>query len=158
MSAQSYYNEWIDFSKTYYKFKVGSTGLYRINTVDLSALGLASEPAENFQLWRNGKQVALFTSAPTGPLGSGGYIEFWGERNDGVTDKDLYFQANYQLSNQESLITDTASFFLTASAGNNARFASTANNVTGNTLAPEPYFMYVARHNFKDRIHPGKAS
>ncbi len=157
VSAQSYYNEWIDFSKTYYKFKVGSTGLYRINTADLSSLGLANEPAENFQIWRNGKQVSLFTTTASGPLGSAGYIEFWGERNDGVTDKDLYRQADYQLSDQESLITDTASFFLTAAIGTNARFASAANNVAGNTLAAEPFFIYAARRNFKDRIHPGKA-
>ena len=156
-TAQSYYNEWIDYNKTYYKFKVGSTGLYRINTGELSALGLANEPAQNFQVWRNGKQVTLYTSVPTGPLGAGGYIEFWGERNDGVTDKDLYRQADYQLSNQESLITDTASFFLTAASGANARYANVANDVTGNTLPAEPYFIYAARKNFKDRIHRGKA-
>ena len=156
-SGQSYYNEWIDFSKTYYKFKVGSTGLYRINVTDLTALGLGSEPVQNFQLWRNGKQVTLFTSSPTGPLGAGGYIEFWGERNDGVTDIDLYRVPGYQLSDQLSLITDTASFFLTAAVGSNSRFATTANNVTGNTLPAEPYFMYAARYNFRDRIHRGRA-
>ncbi len=28
--AQVYNNEWIDYSKTYYKFKVGSDGVYRL--------------------------------------------------------------------------------------------------------------------------------
>ena len=28
--AQPYNNEWIDYSKTYYKFKVTANGLYRI--------------------------------------------------------------------------------------------------------------------------------
>ena len=74
--GQAYYNEWIDYNKTYYKFKVGSTGLYRISLNDLNAIGLANEPAQNFQLWRNGKQVALYTSTATGPLPGGGYIEF----------------------------------------------------------------------------------
>jgi hypothetical protein len=113
--SQSMYNDWINYNLTYYKFKIGSTGLYRINVADLAAIGLANEPAENFQLWRNGKQVTLFTSQPTGALGTGGYIEFWGERNDGVTDKDLYRRPEYQISDQESLLTDTASFFLAAS-------------------------------------------
>ncbi len=155
--AQSYYNEWIDFNKTYYKFKIGSTGLYRINVADLTSLGLANEPAQNFQIWRNGKQVVLYTSTQSGPLGTNGYIEFWGEKNDGVTDLDLYRLPQYQLSTQESLITDTASFFLTAVTGNNARYIPESNVVAGNTLPAEPYFMYSARKNFKERIHRGRA-
>ena len=48
--AQVYNNEWIDYSKTYYKFKVGKTGLYRISQSVLSGAGWGSTPAENFQL------------------------------------------------------------------------------------------------------------
>ena len=156
--GQSYYNEWIDYNKTYYKFKVGSTGLYRITPAELNSIGLGNEAAQNFQLWRNGKEVALYTSVATGALGTNGYIEFWGEKNDGVTDKDLYRSPDWQLSDKESLLTDTAAFFLTVNpAGNNLRFAATANNVSGNTLAAEPYFIYSLRHNFKDRIHKGRA-
>jgi hypothetical protein len=156
--SQSYYNEWIDYNKTYYKFTVGSAGLYRINNLDLNAIGLANEPAQNFQLWRNGKEVPLYTSALTGPVGANGYIEFWGEKNDGVTDRDLYRIPSNQLSNKESLLTDTAAFFLTVNpAANNLRFIATANNTTGNTLAAEPWFIYSARNNFKDRINKGIA-
>src|SRR5438309_606523 len=124
--SQSYYNEWIDYSKTYYKFKVGSTGLYRINTSDLTRIGLASVPAQNFQLWRNGKEVALYSSTASGVLGANDYLEFWGEKNDGVNDKDLYRNPVNQLSDKESLLTDTAAFFLTVnSAGTNLRFVQT---------------------------------
>lgn len=156
--SQSYYNEWIDYNKTYYKFKVGSTGLYRINNNDLNAIGLANEPAQNFQLWRNGKQVPLYTSASAGPIGANGYIEFWGEKNDGVTDRDLYRIPSNQLSDKKSLLTDTAAFFLTVDpAGNNLRFSTTANNVSGNTLTAEPWFMYPARNNFTNQINKGIA-
>ena len=34
--AQVYNNEWIDYSKTYYKFRVGVTGIYRINSSALA--------------------------------------------------------------------------------------------------------------------------
>ena len=156
--SQSYYNEWIDYSKTYYKFKVGSTGLYRINTADLTRIGLASVPAQNFQLWRNGKEVALYSSTASGVLGASDYLEFWGERNDGVNDKDLYRNPANQLSDKESLLTDTAAFFLTVNTtGTNLRFVQTANNVAGNTLPAEPWFIYSARNNFKDRINNGIA-
>ena len=51
--AQIYNNEWIDFTKTYYKFKVGKTGLYRISQPTLATAGLGSAAAQDFQLWRN---------------------------------------------------------------------------------------------------------
>jgi hypothetical protein len=156
--SQSYNNEWIDYNKTYYKFKVGATGLYRIYTTDLAAIGLSNESAQNFQLWRNGKQVPLYTTTQTGPLGANGYIEFWGEKNDGIPDRALYKNPNNQLSASESLLTDTASFFLTVNAsGNNLRFTPTANNVAGNTRPAEPYFMYTLRQSYKDRINRGRA-
>ncbi|WP_018616316.1 C25 family cysteine peptidase [Segetibacter koreensis] len=156
--CQSYYNEWIDYNKTYYKFKVGSTGLYRINSSDLNTIGLANEAAQSFQLWRNGKEVPLYTSAVSGALGVEGYLEFWGEKNDGVPDRDLYKIEANQLSDRESLLTDTAAFFLTINpAGNNLRFLATANNVAGNTIPAEPWFMFSARNNFKNRINRGMA-
>lgn len=69
-------NSWIDYSKTYYKFKVVKSGLYRISQPALSSIGLGSTPAEQFQLWRNGEQVRLYTSAATGILGSGDSLNF----------------------------------------------------------------------------------
>src|ERR1700750_23478 len=79
--SQVYNNEWIDYNKTYYKFKVGTTGLYRISQSVLNGIGLGSTPAQYFQLWRNGEEVPLYTSVSTGPLGASDYIEFWGLRN-----------------------------------------------------------------------------
>src|SRR4026207_424362 len=78
-----YNNEWIDYSKTHYKFYVGKTGLYRISQTTLASNGIGSIPAEQFQLWRNGRQVPIYTSVPSGPLSGSDFIEFWGERNDG---------------------------------------------------------------------------
>src|SRR4051794_41100233 len=96
--GQSYYNEWIDFNKTYYKFRVGSTGIYRIYATDLVETGWGEAPAKDFQLWRNGKEVSLYCSTGSGPLGASGFIEFWGEKNDGVPDRDLYRNQVNQLS------------------------------------------------------------
>ena len=127
--AQQYYNEWIDYSKTYYKFKIATTGLYRINQNNLPA-ALQIVPAEQFQLWRNGKEIAVYTSVATGVLPANGYIEFWGEKNDGLPDRNLYKDPNNQLSTDLSLETDTAAYFLTINAGNNLRITDDANNVS----------------------------
>ncbi len=140
--CQQFNNSWIDYNKTYYKFKIGSSGLYRIPGMLLQSIGLENIPAEQFQLWRNGEEIRLFTSTAAGPVTGAGFIEFYGEMNDGKKDKRLYLQPDYQLSDKWSLETDTAAFFLTVNpAGPNLRFASTVNNVSGNTLDPEPFFM-----------------
>ena len=76
-----YNNEWIDYNKTYFKFKVGVNGLYRINNTLLQSAGLGSIPVENFQVWRNGAQVPLYTSIPSGVMGAADYIEFYGQMN-----------------------------------------------------------------------------
>lgn len=153
-----YNNEWIDYNKTYYKFPVGKDGLYRVTQPALQSIGLDNTPAEYFQLWRNGIQVPLYTSVASGALGAGGYMEFWGEMNDGKPDTKLYRNINDQLSDKWSLETDTASFFLTVNpSGGNLRMVNEANNVAGNTLAPEPYFMYTYGKYFKNKINPGNA-
>ncbi|MDX1955712.1 MAG: C25 family cysteine peptidase [Chitinophagaceae bacterium] len=157
VQGQTYNNEWIDYNKTYYKFSVGTTGLHRISQATLNSLGIAGTPAEQFQLWRNGKQVPIYTSTATGPLASGGYIEFWGLRNDGYPDRELYRNQDYKLIDKHSMITDTVAFFLTINpnTAQNLRLVTTANNVAGNVLPAEPYFMYTEGKYCHDYINPG---
>ena len=73
--AQLYNNEWIDYNKTYYKFKVGTSGLYRINQSALASIGLVNINADYFQIWRQGKEVPLYTTVQGAPLGPGDFIE-----------------------------------------------------------------------------------
>ncbi len=157
-NAQTYSNNWIDYNKTYYKFNVGSNGLYHISQSMLTSLGLANIPAEQFQLWRNGEQEPIYTSATSGSLPANGFIEFWGKMNDGKIDTKLYYLPDYQLSDHYSLQTDTVAYFLTVNpAGNNLRFTNNPNNVSGTTLNPEPYFMNVRGNYFNTKINPGYA-
>ena len=157
-AAQTYSNSWIDYSKTYYKFKVATNGLYHISQSTLNSIGLGNIPAEQFQLWRNGQEVALYTSSPTGPLPSGGFIEFWGMMNDGKIDTKLYRVADFQLTDHTSLQTDTAAYFLTVNAATNLRYLDAPNNVSTNTLTPEPYFMNKKANYFKTQLSPGYAA
>ncbi|HEV8503957.1 MAG TPA: hypothetical protein VGQ53_01110, partial [Chitinophagaceae bacterium] len=60
--AQPYNNEWIDFSKTYYKFKVTADGLYRIPVSALVSVGLNNTDPKDLQLFRNGVEVPIYTS------------------------------------------------------------------------------------------------
>ena len=150
-------NSWIDYSKTYYKFKVGQSGVYRINQPSLSSLGLGNVTSEQFQLWRNGVEVSLYTSQPSGSiLSPSDYIEFLGEKNDGSPDKNLYIDPSYQLSDNFSLFSDTASYFLTVNPGaNNLRVNFINNNVAGSSLSPELYFMCKIRTAYKNMYNRG---
>lgn len=153
-----YNNEWIDYSKTYYKFKVGATGVFRITQSVLSGIGLASTPAEHFQLWRNGKQVPIYTSVATGAFSPSDYIEFWGERNDGFPDSELYLVDSFHMNRKHSLQTDTAAFFLTVNtnAGQNSRLVTTPFDLSSNTLPAETHFMYTTGTYFRNLINPGR--
>ena len=159
LMAQSYNNEWIDYSKTYYKFKVGATGLYRISQSVLAGAGLGSVPAQNFQLFRNGQEVPVYTTVASGPLGGSDYIEFWGQMNDGAPDQPLYRNPIYQHTKHWSLETDTAVYFLTVNpAGTALRLNPVSNDVAGSSLTPEPYFLHKAGTYFKSpQVNPGFA-
>ncbi|HUR67503.1 MAG TPA: C25 family cysteine peptidase [Chitinophagaceae bacterium] len=156
-SAQSYNNEWIDYSKTYYKIKVLNTGIYRIAQSVLATAGLGSIPAEHFQLWRNGQQIPIYTSVQTGTMGSSDYIEFWGEMNDGTTDKELYRIQDHQLNNKWSLESDTSIYFLTVNPGSNFRLTPTTNALPS-PLAPEPFFIHTVGKYYRERFHFGYAA
>ncbi len=167
--AQLYRNEWIDYSKTYYKFKLGTAfgsdafgdakkkGLCRISQANLSAAGIATANAEYIQLWRNGEQVPIYTSVQTGALSGTDYVEFWGEINDGKLDADLYRDPEFQLSDYWSLQTDTAHYFLTinTNTAQNKRLVPTANTIVGNTLSATDFFNYTVQRSFRRRIQAG---
>jgi len=155
--SQALYNEWIDYSKTYYKFKVAATGLYRIPQTALSTIGLGSTPAEQFQLWRNGQQVPIYTSIQTGPMGSSDYIEFWGEMNDGKPDKDLYRIQDHQINDKWSLESDTVIYFLTTNAGTNFRLTPASNGLP-TAMTPDPFFLYTTGTYYREKYHLGYAA
>lgn len=156
--SQAYNNEWINYTRTYYKFKVGATGLYRISQPTLTSIGIGGTPAEQFQLWRNGKEVPVYTTVQTGVMGAADYIEFWGEMNDGKPDSVLYRNATHQLNNKWSLETDTVSFFLTVNpTSTNLRLAPAANNLPA-AIPAEPYFITTVGKYYKDKLNSGYAA
>ena len=150
-------NSWIDYGKTYYKFRIANDTLCRIPQSVLSAAGLAAVNADNFQLWRNGKEVRLFTSVTNSIIPAGGYIEFFGQQNDGLADKQLYRNADFQLSDRYSLETDTVSYFLTVNPnGNNLRYNTIINTAPSNAT-PDAYYMRSVDYHYKVQINRGEA-
>ena len=156
--AQPYNNEWIDFSKTYYKFKVTTDGLYRIPESVLAGAGLSAADAKDFQLFRNGVEIPLYTSVASGQFSATDYIEFWGQMNDGQADKPLYRNPAYQHTQKWSLQSDTSVYFLTVNPGfSTFRYNPQVNDTSTNVLPVDPYFMYTTGTYYKTQINPGQA-
>ncbi|MBP7184471.1 MAG: hypothetical protein KBA06_03105, partial [Saprospiraceae bacterium] len=59
-----YGNEWINYSQQYYKIKVDKDGIYRISgeTLAQAQIPIASIPSNQWQLFKNGKEVPIFVS------------------------------------------------------------------------------------------------
>ena len=145
-------NEWIDYSKTYYKIKVAEEGIFRVSKTALDAAGIGGADAAHFQLWINGTEIPLYTSSATGPLPSNGYIEFYGEKNNGALDRTLYRTSTDYISGNNSLFTDTAVYFLTINTVSaNKRYQNIANNLSSALPTPAANIWKKLRHNYINR-------
>lgn len=154
-SPTPYGNEWIDYNKTYYKLKVVNTGLHRLSHGFLDSLGLAGTNPQHFQLFRRGKEVAIHVAGEAdGRLDREDFIEFYGERNDGRLDQDLYKNPAHQPHQLYSLYTDTAAYFLTVNPTGGKRMQEVNPSPAGKT--PEPYHLHKATQFFVDRYYFGE--
>ncbi|RZK29963.1 MAG: hypothetical protein EOO63_07885, partial [Hymenobacter sp.] len=81
--AQSgpYGNEWIAAGQPYYKIKVWRDGIYRLDYNYLRSLNAAGVAPTQFQLWRRGKEVAMYQAGNQATLDATSYLEFYGQRN-----------------------------------------------------------------------------
>ncbi|WP_447640967.1 MULTISPECIES: putative type IX secretion system sortase PorU2 [Chitinophagaceae] len=158
--AQTYNNEWIDYSKTYYKFKLAKSWLYRISGETIQSLGLAATPGSQLQLWRNGEVVPIYVSSSdvTAPMTSTDYIEFWGKRNDGKPDLPLYKNSADQLDNYYSLETDSATFFLTVNTDISAnKHYQTVSSTIPSGATAAAYCWGIREYHGHNMVNPGKA-
>lgn len=107
LCAQSQYaNEWIRFNQQYVKVPVAKNGIYRISLDDLEAAGLPLNDLNRIQLFHRGTQVAR-------RIVPGQYIEFYGRKNDGISDAPLY-KPSAQSNTHYNLFSDTTAYFLTS--------------------------------------------
>lgn len=114
LSNAQFGNEWIEEDKSYYKIKVAEDGLYRVTASELASAGV---PVSNiatgrYQLFHLGNEVSIQVFDENGD-GRLDYFDFYGEKNDGRLDTELYVTPEAQSHTYYSLFTDTASYFLT---------------------------------------------
>ncbi len=140
--AQVVGNEWINFSNTYYKFKIGKAGIYRIPKAQLDAIGMGSVEGSKFAIFREGQEVPIYITSGTAALGATDFIEFYGEGANGKMDTELYTNPSFQPSDKYSLISDTAFYFITYDDGVHQRILNVENTIPSPAPTPEPYFWF----------------
>jgi hypothetical protein len=154
-AQEVYGNEWINYSQTYYKINVVKTGLHRLSYGFLDSLGLRGVNPQHLQLFRRGKETAIYIAGEAdGRLDTQDYVEFYGERNDGAMDRELYKNPAHQVHQFVSLYTDTAAYFLTVNPAGGKRIREANPTVEGRI--PEPYHLQKAYHINSDRFNYGK--
>lgn len=153
-----YHNEWIDYNKTYWKFKAGTEGIFRIDKTSLDAAGVPAANGADYLLYRDGKEVAVFVTN-NGAFSGSDYIEFYATGNDGQLDKELYLAADKYTNDNISLFNDTACYFLTIdNSKSHLRYTAVKTPVPVPAPLPSRYCWSTVMANGTVNFLPGKTT
>src|SRR5574337_791718 len=145
--AQPFGNEWIVYSEKSLKIRVVNDGIYRIDSTTLAtsiqqvggSLGMIDP--RNLQLFHNGQEEYIYVEGESdGVFNGSDFLEFYGKRNDGAMDAELYGGSQNQLNPYYSLYNDTAIYFLTWNSSISNRRLVNPNDTTFSAYATAPYF------------------
>lgn len=148
IKAQSYGNEWINYSQQYFKFPIAKEGIYRIDSLTLSTrFNLSTLNPKNLQLFIKGKEKHLFISGEAdNKINIGDYVEFYASTDMGDVDSLIYRGINYLPNPYAPLFNDTLYGFITVNnLTNNKRYTlesdtTAANYPLGNYFYSEKIF------------------
>ncbi len=141
-SAQTYGNEWINYSQQYYTFKIVQSGIHRINYDDLAAaaIPLSTFSHENIQIFGREAEVPIWVETNgDGSFDPGDYILFHADKNDGWIDSSLYVEPDKIGNPGFNLFNDTILYFFTwNNSTSNLRF-ELETDIDFNSYTPIPY-------------------
>jgi hypothetical protein len=117
LRAQDFGNEWINHSQDYFKIKIAEDGIYRLSYTYLKQEGfpVSSAKPNGVQLFYRGKEVPIYFHDNNSDqvFGLGDFIEFFGRKNDGQLDTELYDDPSSQAHTLTSFFSDTSIYMLT---------------------------------------------
>ncbi len=151
LKAQPFGNEWINYSQKYYKIKISQNGVFRIDSATLVSAGITNSiDPRNFQLFNKGVEQYIYVQGENdGVFNNADFIEFYAQKNDGVSDSALYINTAFVPNPYYSLINDTAVYFLTWNNSISNKRMVPETDVSFGSYAPSTYF-------FKEEIQSVK--
>lgn len=159
LSAQQTGNEWIHYEQKYYKIKVWNDGVYRIpfSLLSSSIPEIGGIPPDRIQLFGRGEEQYIHIEGGSdGTWDTGDYIEFYGQKNDGWFDRQLYADSLDQSNPYHSLFSDTAVYFLTWNESGSNRRMELVLSQDFNGLTPAPYFIHEEVYQLNSTYYFGK--
>ena len=152
---------WINYAQSYYKIPVAENGIYRLTATELQRAGVPVQQIRPsaIQLFHRGVEQAIYVDGEAdGRFDAADFLEFYGQRNDGVPDSLLYQPYTAQPHPYYSLFSDTTAYFLTWStgAGQPGKRMAAYTDTTSN-LVPETYHWAEDLRLFTDN-YPGWAA
>lgn len=138
--SQPYGNEWIDHDQKYLKFDITTEGIYRIDYTALSSAisaagsSISSIDPRNLQIFTKGVEQYIYVQGEgDGVFNTTDFIELYATINGGAFDAQLFDDpASQQLHQYESIINDTAVYFITWNdLISNRRMENMTNELTG---------------------------
>lgn len=158
-NAQTFGNEWIDYSQSYYSIKIVNDGVYRIDSAALANAGVpvSSISTENFQLFGREREIPLhIVDGGDSNLDGGDYILFYAKRNDSWLDSTLFLDPTSLASPGMSLYNDTIQYFLTwNNSFSNLRY-TVETDVNFASYTPATHFMSSVKYNFTGEYFEGE--
>ncbi len=113
--SQKYCNEWIDNSKTYFKFPITKEGIFRIDSATLATkFNLLTINPKQFQIFVKGEEQYLFIEGEAdNQFNTNDYIEFYSNHYRREYDSLMYSEIKYLPNPYRPLINDTLYAYIT---------------------------------------------
>ncbi len=164
--AQTYGNEWINYNQKYFKIKIGAEGLYHLDYTTLidaaieMQMDLGQVNPKKWQIFYQGKEIPIYVAGENdGQFNNYDYIEFYAKLNDGLLDKDLYSNPNFQPQPDVSMFTDSSAYFLTCLPNTAMQDGWHMKQYANNQyplFAPIASFTYKSKYFFTENYNLGK--
>jgi hypothetical protein len=160
--AQTFGNEWINYSQNYYKFPILSKGMYKISYSILQNAGIpiSSLNPNQLQIFGKGKELPIYIEGDAdGVFNTNDFIEFYAEGNDGWFDSLAYDLPQHIGNPYYSLFNDTAYYFLTWNNSNfNERMVVENDTINFNLYNSEPFCFAKNISVYKDIYYAGETN
>ena len=117
-ASGQYSNSWINFNQSYFKVQVAKDGIHRLTSTDLQNANFPVNTVDPrlIKLYHRGREQAIFVQGESDAVfNPTDFIEFYGQKNDGTLDKNLYKPSTLQPHSFYNLYSDTTAYFLTYS-------------------------------------------
>lgn len=160
VNAQEYGNEWINYSQKYYKLSTAEDGIYRISYNELASADfpVSTIDPRNIKIFHRGIEQSIHIEGQNdASFDPADYIEFFGKKNDGTLDEELFVTPEAQPHKYYNFYSDTTAYFLTWSLSEPGKriVPFKENNVLN--LPPEPYhfneYVDVQSNNYSIGLH-----